>query len=87
MIIGPAQTDVSFRLDKRLLEKGACDQLSTESQLADLVGRTYVCAIGSAHLPGILTRGDVSKGVLDRLVSHLESEAVAHGARSCAKEN
>lgn len=84
MIIGPAQTDVSFRLDKRLLEKGACDQLSTESQLADLVGRTYVCAIGSAHLPGILTRGDVSKGVLDRLVSHLESEAVAHGARSIA---
>jgi hypothetical protein len=84
MIIGPAQTDVSFRLDRRLLDKGAEDQSMSAARLGEVIGTTYVCAIGSAQLPGIVTKGDLPKGVLGHLVSHLESEAIAHGARSIA---
>jgi uncharacterized protein len=84
MIIDQDQTDVSFRLDSQLLAKGPGDQSTSASHLGGSLGPTYVCAIGSAHLPGIVAKGQLSNGVLDHLIAHLESEAVAHGAGSIA---
>lgn len=84
MIIDRDQTDVSFRLDSQLLAKSAVGQSTLASDLGDSIGPTYVCAIGSAHLPGIVAKGHLPKGVLSHLIAHLESEAVTHGARSIA---
>ncbi|WP_194922988.1 peptidogalycan biosysnthesis protein [Catenulispora pinisilvae] len=84
MIIDRNQTDVSFRLDSQLLAKGVGEQSTSASRLGDSIGPTYVCAIGSAHLPGLVAKDHLPKGALSHLIAHLESEAVANGAEAIA---
>ena len=84
MIIGPAQADLSYRLDSKLLGNGAADGSMPASRLGEVLGPAYVCAVGSAQVPGIVTKGRLPEGALDHLVSHLEAEAITHGAKSIA---